>query len=441
MKVLDVLHSPWAIQPAKLLEIQGIYLAHSRGEVPDFAALEARLGKPLANEPKRYEVRDGVAVLPLDGVLAKRMNLFSQISGGTSTELAASALRDALNDPAVHSIVLAIDSPGGTVDGTQALASAVMQARQHKPVAALASGTMASAAYWIGSAAQRVYIADETTQVGSIGVVATHTDISGAEAQRGVKTTEVFAGKFKRVASQYGPLSDEGRKTLQDQVDYTYSLFVSAVAEQRGVSVDAVLADMADGRIFIGRQAVDAGLVDGVTSLDALIDELNRQRSGSTPHKQQGATMPLTREEVEAQAPDVVAALRAEGATAERARIQAVEGALIPGHEALIETLKFDGQTTGADAAMRVNAAERALRQRAASQLMGDAPQPLPSPSAPQPAAIEGQDLSLPVEKRCEAAWEKDKSLHAEFSSLGAYTAYVRSAEKGVARIMSKQGV
>lgn len=442
MTVLDILHAPWAIQPAKLLEIQGIYLAHARGEQADLAAIERRIGKPLNSEPKRYDVRDGVAVLPLEGVIAKRMNLFSQISGGTSSELAAAALRDALADPAVHSVILAIDSPGGTVDGTQALAAQVLAARNIKPIVTLASGTMASAAYWIGSAASQAYVADGTTQVGSIGVVATHTDVSGAEAQRGVKTTEVFAGKFKRVASQYGPLSDEGRKTLQDQVDYTYSLFVGAVAQQRGVSVDKVLADMADGRVFMGQQAVDAGLVDGITSLDALVAELN-QRRGATDSPRQGADMPLTRDQIEADAPDIVAALRAEGAAAERERIQAVEGALIPGHEALVASLKFDGKTTGGEAALAVNAAERTLRQRAAQQLLSDAPQPLPTPTAPvaqQPSA-EREDPNLPVEERCTARWAKDKALHSEFSSLASYTAYVRSAEKGVARIMNKQGV
>jgi signal peptide peptidase SppA len=443
MKVLDVLHSPWAIEPAKLLEIQGIYLAHARGEHADIAAIEQRLGKPLVNEPKRYDIRDGVAIIPIEGVIAKRMNLFSQISGGTSSELAGAALRDALADPAVHSIVLSVDSPGGTVDGTQALASQVMAARGRKPIVTLASGTMASAAYWIGSAADRTYIADGTTQVGSIGVVATHTDVSAAEAQRGLKTTEVVAGRYKRIASQYGPLTEEGRKSIQEQVDYTYSLFVSAVAQQRGVSVDKVLADMADGRVFIGQQAKAAGLVDDVKTLDEVIADLNAPRAPSSPL--QGAQMPITRQQIEAEAPDIVAALRAEGADAERARIQAVESALIPGHEALIGALKFDGKTSGGDAAMAVNAAERALRQRAVAASQGEAPAPLPSTSVPavepRADAQDQEDMSLPVDKRCEARWSKDAALHREFTSLAAYTAYVRSAEKGVARIMNKQGV
>lgn len=440
MTILDVLTAPWAIQPAKLLEIQGIYLAHARGDKADLAAVEQRLGRPLANEPKRYDVVDGVAVLPIEGVIAKRMNLFSQISGGTSSELAAVALREAMADPAVHSVILSIDSPGGTVDGTQALADAVLSARAIKPIVTLASGTMASAAYWIGSAASQAYIADSTTQVGSIGVVATHVDVSGAEAQRGMKTTEISAGKYKRIASQYGPLSDAGRQSIQDQVDYTYSLFVDAVATHRGVSADKVVQNMADGRVFIGQQAVAAGLVDGVATLSSLVAQLNAQRN-APPASSKGATMPLSREEIEAQAPDIVAALRAEGASAERERIQAVEAALIPGHEALVATLKFDGVSSGGDAAMAVNLAERTLRSRAATAQASDAPQPVPVASAPAyeaPQGAEPSDKHLPLAERCKARWDASADLQREFGSLASYTSFVRASERGIARIMNK---
>lgn len=392
MKLLDVLTAPWAIEPAKLLEIQAIYATHLRGDKIDIAAVEAKLGRPLANEQKAYAIQDGVAILPIEGVIAKRANLFSQISGGVSTELVGRDFKSALADPAVHSIILAIDSPGGTVDGTISLADLV--ATSTKPVVTLASGTMASAAYWIGSAASSAYITDATTIVGSIGVVATHTDVSKAQAARGVKTTEIAAGKYKRIASSYEPLTKEGRQTIQDQVDYTYALFVDAVAKQRGVSTDKVLSDMADGRIFIGQQAIDAGLVDGVSTLDALVQQLNANRaSGNSGHQAsqragvaqnptkptlKGAAMPITRDQIAAEAPDVLAAIQAEGASAERARIQAIEAQAIPGHEALISALKFDGKSTAGDAAMAVLAAEKQTRTAQAKALASDAPQPLP---------------------------------------------------------------
>lgn len=450
MNITDVLTAPWAIEPGKLLELQAIYSAHVRGEKIDIAAVEQRLGRPLANDQRNYEIVDGVAIIPIEGVVAKKMNMFSQISGGASSQLARASLDQANSDPAVHSIILSIDSPGGTVDGTQILADAIRASRDGKPTVTLGGGTMASAAYWFGCAASAVYIADTTTSVGSIGIVASHVDISGAEAARGVKTTEISAGKYKRVASQYGPLSDDGRQSIQDQLDYMYSLFVGAVANNRGVSVEKVLKNMADGRVFIGEQAVAAGLVDGVSTLGALIAQLNAKRAGvaqpSHSATLQGADMSLTREQLAAQAPELMKALIAEcvekGAAAERARIQAVEGQSIPGHEALIATLKFDGKSTAGDAAMAVNAAERAQRQAHAQAQAGDAPNPVPLvPGAtvtPAAGAEAERIAALPLEERCKAQWDSAPKLRSEFSSLAAFTAFTRADEDGRARILKR---
>jgi signal peptide peptidase SppA len=450
-KLLDIVNSPWAIDPAKLEEIQGIYLTHLRGEKIDIAALEARMGRPLQNEAKAYEVIDGVAILPLEGVVAKRMNLFSQISGGMSSELATRDLRQALDDPAVHSIIQWVDSPGGTVDGTQGYAYEAYAARGRKPIVSLASGCMASAAYWFGAAAEKVYIADLTTIVGQIGIVAKHVDTSGAEAKAGIKTTEIAAGKYKRVASSYEPLSPEGRQSIQDQVDYTYSIFVADVARFRGVSEEQVLEDMAEGRVFIGQQAIDAGLVDGVSTLDALIEQLNRDRAGAAPRphtspttttSMKGSSMNL--EKLKAEHPELFKAVHDEafaaGSTAERCRIQAVEAALIPGHEALIAGLKFDGKTSGGDAALAVNKAERDIRVAQAAANTAAAPKPVatvPAPTVTQPAAAVNEAeaarvASLPIDERCKAQWEANTGgVRGEFTSLAEMTAYAKAVESG----------
>lgn len=447
-KLLDIVNAPWAIQPEKLEEIQGIYFTHLRGEKIDIHQVEARLGRPLQNEPRAYEVVDGVAILPLEGVVAKRMNLFSQISGGMSTELASRNLRQALEDPAVHSVIQWVDSPGGTVDGSQSYAYDVFNARARKPIVTLASGVMASAGYWFGAAAGRVYIADLTTIVGQIGIVAKHVDTSGAEAKAGIKTTEIAAGKFKRVVSAYEPLTAEGRQSIQDQVDYLYSIFVSDVARFRGVSEDKVLEDMAEGRVFIGQQAIEAGLVDGVSTLDDLIAQLNRERAGVAqrpPSSKSGASMDL--EKLKAEHPALFKAIHDEayaaGATAERARIQAVEATLIPGHEALVQTLKFDGKSTGADAALAINAAERKVREGQAQANAAAAPPVVPQKPAPavtqtaEAKAAEEQErlAKLPLEERCKAEWAASADLQAEFTSLGAYTAFKKAEAAGQARI------
>lgn len=411
MKILDILNAPWAILPEKLLEIREIYLRHSRGEEADIAAIEAALGRPLANDPQPYEIDRGVAIVDVSGVLAKRMDMFMEISGGTSTRTVARNFKAALADPAAHSILLSIDSPGGEVDGTQELSNLIAESRGQKPIIALADGMAASAGYWLASAADKVFAADQTTMLGSIGVIATHVDLTKMNEMRGVKVTQITAGKFKGIGSPHMPLNRESQDVIQGLLDQIYSVFVSDVAAHRGVSVEKVLADMADGRELIGEKAVAAGLADGIASREQIIGELNRRAQGRTGiqtaqnQRVEEKTMAnkeimvgvdvLTAEYIEAR--EAAALSRgnteglAEGAKVERERIQAIEvaGAGMPGHEKLVQELKYDGKTTGSQAAEKILAAEKASRETRLSTMRSEAPKPVPNAPAPAPAGKE----------------------------------------------------
>jgi signal peptide peptidase SppA len=281
--VLDVLGGPWAIAPETLQVICDIYDRHLRGEVADLARIETSLGRTLKNEPQGYTVDRRVAIMPVEGVISKRLNLFSKISGGVSTQLLQRDIQAALDDTSVDAILLVIDSPGGTVDGVQTAAQFVREAAMRKPMAALADGRMASGAYWLGSAVGRgnLFIADDTTAVGSIGVVAAHIDRSEAERKAGLKVTEITSGTYKRIASEHAPLTPEGLASIKEITDHVYTVFVNEVAENRGTTPDAVLADMADGRVFLGQKAIAAGLVDGISGVPALIAMLTQRAAGA----------------------------------------------------------------------------------------------------------------------------------------------------------------
>ncbi len=282
MNVVGVLTSPWAITQDRLEELTQVYSNHLKGLSTDLDGLEAKLGRPLARVEQGYDVIGGVAVIPIFGVIAKRMNLFTQISGGVSTELIGRDFEAALADAEVHSIMLHADTPGGTVDGTAELAKTIFEARGKKPVYTLVDGLMASAGVWIGSAANKVFATSETALVGSIGVVVQHVDYSERNKKLGLTVTDVYAGKYKRIAGDNKPLSEEGQAHLQERVDYIYSIFVDAVAAHRGVTTSAVLERMADGKIFVGKQAVNAGLIDGFSSLGDLVSMLNGDDAGSS---------------------------------------------------------------------------------------------------------------------------------------------------------------
>lgn len=417
MTLLDLITGAWAIEPDKLREIQAIYATHLRGEKIDIPALEARLGRPLSSEQQQYTVEPGgVAVLRMSGIIAPKANLFMQVSGGLSTQMATKQLESAVADQRVRSIVLAIDSPGGNVIGTPEMAAAVREMSAIKPIVTHSDGALASAAYWIGSAANAVYLSGPTVQAGSIGVVIDRT----FNPNSALREESIVAGKYKRIVKSNEPLSDEARAMVQADVDYVYSLFVDAIAQHRDTTAQQVLDRMAEGRVFRGQQAIDAGLVDGVSTLDALVESMatdpapyaQRRKAvfavaalpspsaGAAPKdktttREKETTMPgdnqapITRASFEQDHAPLFAQLRGEftalGATQERERIQAVlaVGANLPGHEKLLSTLAFDGKTTAPEASMAVLKAEGDQRAAAIKAHADDAPAAAKGSAAP----------------------------------------------------------
>ena len=210
---------------------------------------------------------NGIAIVPIHGTLAKRVGAVESASGLTGYTVIEEMLLDAATDPAVKAILLDIDSPGGEVGGVFDLAAMIVEARQAKPVWALADDAF-SAAYLIASAAERIYVS-QTAGIGSIGVVAVHVDESQRDAQEGRQFTTITAGARKGDFSSHEPLSDEARSRLQAEVDRLYGLFVATVATNRGISESAVRATEAG--LFFGDNAVKAGLADRVGTIrDAL---------------------------------------------------------------------------------------------------------------------------------------------------------------------------
>jgi signal peptide peptidase SppA len=270
----------WAIAPEAMDAITRRLAELSKTE--DFAAAAAAYtpSPPDASQPP-YETIDGVAHIPIVGTITRRAGFLSLLFGATSLDELSRSVAAAVADRSVDAIALMIDSPGGTVSGLSGAADLIHAARRVKPVAAHAAGTMASAAYWLGSAAGRV-IVEPAAQVGSIGVLMVHTDFSVADAKYGIKTTYLTAGHYKAMGNDAEPLSDEARAYFQGQLDHIYGLFIDAVARHRGVDAETVRTDMADGRVFIGAQAVEAGLADAVGALETAITYLEKESQMKT---------------------------------------------------------------------------------------------------------------------------------------------------------------
>lgn len=277
--------SPWALTVDVHNEIQAIYAAHAQGPKLDIKALEKILGFPLAVPRAGYQVDRGIAIIQIEGLIAPKANLLTRVCGATSAQLVTQDLKAAMADPAIKGIVLAIDSPGGSVNGSPELAAAVFEASSKKPVVAHSEALIQSAAYWIGSAANAVYISGPTVNTGSIGVVMSRRFAPDG----GSNSTEIFAGRYKQYTSSVKRPTKDAVAYLQSQVDYIYQVFVDAVAAYRGIPSRVVAERMAEGRTFIGRQAVDVGLVDEIMPLRHLVSAMARNPSEFANRRRIGA--------------------------------------------------------------------------------------------------------------------------------------------------------
>lgn len=289
-----VAETPWAITPGKLAAILEVLDLRAQGLRFTAEEIRERVGAAASrSEPRRS---GAVAVLPIYGVLSQRADLLTESSGGASTDRVTGQFRQLLADPSIGSIVLDVDSPGGTVYGVEELASVIYGARGTKPVVAVANSMAASAAYWIATAADELVVTPGG-QVGSIGVLLAHTETSVLDERLGLKTSVISAGKFKSEANPYEPLGDEARAALQEKVDLYYAAFTKAVARHRGVGVEAVRSGFGQGRVVNARPAVEAGMADRVATLDETIQRMasGRARRGGTRAEAPGASLELRR--------------------------------------------------------------------------------------------------------------------------------------------------
>jgi signal peptide peptidase SppA len=260
----------WAIEP-------------SRGSALWEWARRTNLGRHVgeANSPRiRSELQtvkvssgsqsQSIAVVMLTGPLMKSV---SSADPGTSTVQARRELRKAAADPDVSAILLAIDSPGGTVAGTADLAAEIRNASAKKPVWAFVDDLGASAAYWAASQADKVFANDRTALVGSIGTLAVVYDLSAAAEQNGVKTLVFGTGPLKGAGAPGSPVTEEQQAYFRAMVEDAQTSFDAAVRKGRGLT-EKQLADAKTGGVFGAEESLHRKLIDGIQSFDKTLSDL-----------------------------------------------------------------------------------------------------------------------------------------------------------------------
>lgn len=255
---------PWLIRPEAHHRIQELLEERDglRGGEP--AAFEEFFAAPKPLEA--IDAGNGVRVLPISGILGRGLSNLEINCGGADMERIGAAVDALRRDASAETVILAIDSPGGTVNGTPELGARVARLAEAKETLAFTSGMMASAAYWIGAQARAV-VATPSAAVGSIGVYSAFLDTSRALEAMGVRVELVKAGRLKAAGMPGRALTDEERAYFQERVDKTYRDFRAAIGH-RGIDDET-----AQGQVFDGDEAVERNLVDWTEgSLDDLIE-------------------------------------------------------------------------------------------------------------------------------------------------------------------------
>lgn len=356
-----VFNTPLMVDPAKALAFLAGLGPRLIGREISFDGLEAAAEDRAAALPARaslfgddltrrqaqngnqpFAVVDGIAVIEIAGTLVHRGAWIGKSSGLTSYEGIAAQLQAAIADPSIRGIALDIDSFGGEVAGAFDLADRIRAARAQKPVHAFVADHALSAGYALASQADRV-ILPRTGSVGSIGVLAMHSDMSGALDQKGVAVTLIHAGARKIDANPYQPLPETVRARIAGELVDLRQLFAETVAEGRGTRLDTLRALGTEAAVFRGEAAVFAGLADEVADPVTAFRAFAAAPSGISTPKAKGPIMttntdddPQTAPAVSATAPEpapppALAAPQAEAAdvSPEAIRAEAAEVAQV----------------------------------------------------------------------------------------------------------------
>jgi protease-4 len=198
-------------------------------------------------------------LLPVGGAHLVRLAVNGVITEDPQLTAAVRALAD---DPSVRGLIVAIDSPGGSVAGGEALHDAIAAVAARKPVVAVMGGTATSAGYMVALPAARIF-ARASTLTGSIGVLLQTGEISGLLGKLGITAEAITSGPLKDQPSLLHPTSPAGEVVLHALVADLYDQFVAMVAASRHLPLERVRA-LADGRAYTGRQALDLGLIDAI---------------------------------------------------------------------------------------------------------------------------------------------------------------------------------
>lgn len=221
------------------------------------------------------EHRQRIAVVYADGAIQRGQGGFDPLlspgGNGLGSDEMIEALKQARDDDSVRAVVMRIDSPGGSVIGSELIRRAAELLARKKPLVVSMSGYAASGGYWIAMPAAKIF-AEPATITGSIGVLGGKFNIAPMMTAIGVNTGDIARGANATMFDAFTDFSPAQQQMFQDQVlGDTYHYFVNLVASRRGLT-PARVDQIAQGRVWSGEQAVNLKLADGLGGLDAAVN-------------------------------------------------------------------------------------------------------------------------------------------------------------------------
>lgn len=218
---------------------------------------------------------NSTAVIGMSGPIMKYDNC-----GDPGTKTYSSILEKAKSNPNINSVVLVMDSPGGTVDGTMDLATLVKNF--NKPIVAFVDGLMASAAYWIGSGANEIIANNETSTIGSIGTMISFADVQKMWEEKGVKFHYITADASIDKNKDFLDARQGNYKLLKEKLNAINDLFLAGVTENRGSKLDLKKENVLTGKTYLAQDSLANGLIDSINTFEYAVERAQALASGDT---------------------------------------------------------------------------------------------------------------------------------------------------------------
>lgn len=437
MNEINYISKHWAIAPDVLQDLCN--------NLKDMKLKASFLSERPMSNTRNVRIKNGVAIIPIHGVITAREDIFTFLCGGTALDGLIRDFHRVLDDSEVKAILFDIDSPGGVAIGTSEIAEAIYNARTKKPIYSYVGRNCCSAAYWLASATEKI-IAHKSALVGSIGVVSS-IPIQEKADKDGFKHIEVLSSNAKN--KRPDPRTPEGLTEIKKELDAIENEFITSLAKYRGLSESKIMEDFGQGGVVLGGQALALGMVDELSNFENSIKSLSAL---TINHNKGENKMPentnlidknlITADFLRRERPELVKIFSEEGANAEHERLLAIDKASLNGYEDLAQKAKENPQMTAEKLALQIIEAEKTKgNDYLASLKTAEKNMPKISHSANTGGNVHQIDENAPVSERAEAKWNSDSKIRTEFGGdKEAFVAYYTASDNGQVKLQNNKG-